>query len=176
MYFGKGLGKYNADFKSKDIYKYYKEKYKDKAVDEKKFWKVWNEFIDIRMQLVVYNNLEFYLPNRMGSIRVEIVCDAIGFKKDGTIRKYRDWGATIKLWETLYEGKTPQEIKEIKNKPIVYYVNDHVDGKICRFYWDKSTCHFRNHSHYTFEPVRKWNREHLAKFIKKTKVLNYYGR
>lgn len=176
MYFSKGGRKYKADYKSKEIYRYYKDKNKGKAVDYKTFWKVWEEFIDIRMQLIIYNNLEYYLPNRMGSLRVEIVCDAIGFKKDGTIKKYKDWGGTVKLWEKMYAGKTPAEIKEIKDKPIVYYINDHVDGKIVRFHWDKSTCNFKNHSHYTFEPVRKWNREHLAKYINKTKTLHYYGR
>ena len=175
MYFGKGNRKHVADYKSKEIYRFYKKDQKDKAVDYSKFWKVWEEFIDIRMQLVIYENLEFYMSNRTGSIRVEIVCDALKLRKDGSVRMWKNWGETVKLWAKLYPGKTPEEIKAIKDKPVVYYTNDHVDGKVLRYFWDKSTCNFKNHTHFKFEPIRKWQRK-LAAYINTTKKLHYYGR
>jgi len=175
MHFPRGDRKIIADYKSKEIYRHYKQKQGESAVDYKTFWKVWEEFIEIRMQLVIYNNLEFYMPCRFGSLRVEIVCDALTLRKDGTVRMWKNWGDTVKLWAKIYPGKTPTEIKEIKDKPIVYYTNDHVDGKVLRYHWDKSTCNFKHHTHYSFEPIRKWQRK-LADYINTTKKLNYYGR
>ena len=175
MYFGKGSRKIIADYTARDIYKFYKEKNKDKSVDYKTYWQIWNKFIDIRMQLIIFNNLEFYMPHRFGSLRVEIACDALYLRKDGTVRMWKNWGDTAKLWAKLYPDKTPEEIKEIKDKPVVYYTNEHVDGKVMRFYWDKTTCNFKHHTHYRFEPTRRWQRD-LAKYINTTKKLNFYGR
>jgi len=175
MYWGKGKRKIIADYKAQDFYKFYKQKHKSNAVDYKTYWEIWNEFIDLRMQLIIYNNLEFYMPRRFGSLAINIVGEAITLKSNGEVRTLPDWGSTNKLWKDMYPGKTPEEIKQIENKPIVYYINSNVNGKIAQFVWDKSTCNFKYHTHYSFEPVRKWNRK-VAEFINVTKTIPYYER
>jgi len=173
MHFKRGNRKLIADYRTKDFYEYYKNKYKDRAVDYAKFVKVWDDFIDLRMQLVVYNNLEFHMPNRFGSIGVNIIGDVIRVRKDGNLRTLPNWGESKKLWETMYPNKSSDEIKLIKDKPIVYYTNDHSSGKYVKIMWDKTSCNFKCHSHYSFKPVRKWSVK-VAQFIKKTKALHYY--
>ena len=71
-YWGRGKRKVLADFKSKDIYKFYKDKYGDKAKDFSTFCRVWDRFIEVRMQMVIFDNLELYMPYRLGSLRVRI--------------------------------------------------------------------------------------------------------
>lgn len=175
MYFGKGKGKVNADVVSADIYRFYKDLYKDKALSKYKFWKIWEDFIEIRMQLLIYNNLDFHMGRRLGTIGVRVVHDVITINKDGKVKVRMNYGESVKLWKETWPDKTPEEIKAIKNKPIIYYTNSDVDGKVANFCWDKSTCTFKNHSHYRFLPTRKWYRK-LAENIKQTKRLDYYGK
>ena len=175
MFFGKGKRKLIANYKAKDFYKFYQQKNKSNAVDYKTFWEIWKDFIELRMQLVIYNNLEFYIPRRFGSLAVNIVGDAIRLKSNGEVKTMPDWGATMKLRKEKYPNKTPEEIKGIKDKPIVYYTNKNVDGKVVKFIWDKSTCNFKYHTHYQFKPTRKWQRK-LAEFVNITKKLPYYER
>ena len=72
MYFARGKRKLVADFKTKDLYDFYKEKYKERTLDKKTFLSIWKRFIDIRMQMIIYENLEFYLPHRLGSIMIKL--------------------------------------------------------------------------------------------------------
>lgn len=175
---GRGNRHMLADYKAKDIYDHYRDMHKNKfgykIVPRSKFWKLWKEFIDIRMQLVIFDNLEFNMGCRVGSMRVEIICDVINMKKDGTVVTRTNYGATNKLWLKMYEGKTLDEIRDIPDKPKVFYTNKHVDGKLLKFRWDKVTCNFKNHKYYKFKIVRRWNRM-LGEHLLKNKSLHYYS-
>lgn len=170
----RGERKILADYKKKDFYQFYKDKYDKKALNYDIFWKIWNDFIDLRIQLVIYDNLDFTFPNRFGSLGINIVGKVIEIK-NGEVKTKIDFGKTNKLWKELYPDKTTEELKLISNKPTVYYTNKDVDGKIAAFIWDKSTCNFKYHSHYHFKIIRKWQRK-LAEYIKQTKNLPYYER
>lgn len=175
MRWGRGNRKIIADYKKRDFYNFYSKKYKSKAVNYKLFWDVWGEFIDLKMQLIIYNNVDFNMPRRFGSLGVNIMNSAITVRKDGRIITRTDFGATNKLWREMYPELTEEEIKSIRNKPRVFYTNEDSGGKIAKFVWDRSTCNFKYHSHYKFVPVRKWKRK-LAEYIKQSKTLYYYER
>ena len=55
---------------------FYKNKFGDKALDKKTFLSIWERFIDIRMQMIIYEDLEFYMPFRMGSLMIKFGQDA----------------------------------------------------------------------------------------------------
>jgi len=173
MFFGKGKRKILADYKTEDIYKYYVNKYKEKALTEKKFWNIWNAFIETRMKAVIFENLELYLPYRLGSVRVRVGSDSIKIDKNGNIKYTVDYGASVKLWQKMYSDLTPEEIKKIPKKPKVYFTNDHTDGKKLFWFWDKMTSNFKNKSVYRLDLTRKWDRM-LSKKVQVTKKIEYY--
>lgn len=176
MYFGKGKRKIIADYKTKDIYKFYKNKYKDEAVDYKTFCRVWERFIEVRMNLVIFDNLEFNFPYRMGSLGVRIGNSIYKLDKNGEIKMSRipvNYKATIAEWQRLYPGKTAQELKLIKDKPLIRELNEHSNNRKLFWFWDKITCNVKNKTAYRLDITRKWDRM-LSNKIKKTKRLDYY--
>lgn len=174
MFFGKGKRKIIADYKSADIYNHYKDKVGGKALPKEVFWRVWKEFVEARMKMVIYDNLEFYLPYRLGSLRVRVGQKALRIDKNGNLKYAIDYGASVKLWKEMYPDLTIEEIKKIPNKKKVYFTNEHTDGKILYWYWDKITCNFKNKSAYKIELIREWKRM-LAHRVKKVKKIDYYG-
>ena len=144
MYFPRGKRKLVADFKTKEMYEFYKDKYGDKALDKKTFLSIWERFIDIRMQMVVYENLEFHLPYRMGSIMIKLGKPANRINKNGNYQFIVDYGASKKKWEELYPDLTTAEVKAIKNKPLVPVFNKTTNGRRVYWRWEKLTCNFKN--------------------------------
>ena len=173
MYFGRGSRKILADYKTKDHYKFYKNKFGDKALDKKTFLSIWERFIDIRMQMIIYEDLEFYMPFRMGSLMIKFGQDANRINRNGNFQFIVDYGASKKKWAELYPDLTPEEIKEIKNKPLVPVTNKTTDGKRVYWRWEKITCNFKNKTFYRIKITRKWKRM-LSDKVKNTKKNNYY--
>ena len=173
MYFARGKRKLVADFKTKDLYDFYKEKYKERALDKKTFLSIWKRFIDIRMQMIIYENLEFYLPHRLGSIMIKLGQDANRINRNGKYQFIVDYGASKKKWAELYPDKTPEEIKAIKNKPLIPVFNKTTDGRRVYWRWDKITCNFKNKSCYRKKVIRKWKSK-LSDKVQTTKRNNYY--
>lgn len=175
-FWGKGKRKVLADYKSKDIYKFYKNKYKDKAKDFSTFCRVWDRFIEIRMQMIIFDNLELYMPYRLGSLRVRIGKSIYRLNKNGEVEMKKipiDWKATVDNWEQIYPGKSHAELKEIKDKPLIRILNDHSNGKKLYWYWDEYTSNVKNKTAYRLEVTRTWDRM-LSNKVKKTKRLDYY--
>ena len=176
-YWGRGDRKVIADYKTKDIYKFYKEKNKDRAKDYSTFCRVWERFITIRMQMVIFDNLELYMPYRLGSLRVRIGSSIYKLNKQGEVEMKRipiNWNKTVEEWQTnLYPGKTLAELKQIRNKPLIRELNEHSDGKKLFWFWDKYTSNIRNKTAYRLEMVRGLDRM-LSTKVKKIKRLDYY--
>lgn len=169
-----GVNRESSTYTVADYYRHYK-KMSSNPVDRRTFTAILTEFFEYRMQLLIFENLDIHLPHRFGSISIRGVCDAITLKKDGTVRYLIDWGSTNKLWAELYKGKTAQEIKEIKNKPVIYYTNPNSNGRVYDFIWDKLTCNFKYKTYYKFVPTRKWKRK-LTSYLKAAKNIKYYDK
>ena len=84
-----------------------------------------------------------------------------------------DWKRTVDEWLVIYPGKSLEELKEIKNKPLIRILNEHSDGKKLFWYWDKYTSNVKNKTAYRLEVTRTWDRM-LSNKVKKTKRLDYY--
>ena len=96
--------------------------------------------------------------------------------KDGKLVKRclsPDWKASKELWEKQYPGLTTDEISAIKNKKILYHLNEHSGGYGARFFWDKTTSNAINQSAYVFKATRTL-KEELAAHIKDIKIIEYF--
>ena len=75
------------------------------------------------------NNFEFRMPGRLGYIRIRKKL-AIPKVINGKLFSNHlgvDYKATKELWKEKYPGKTLKELKNIENKPLIKYLNDHTD-------------------------------------------------
>jgi len=155
MLFAKrGKGKTKADYGLNDAYKLYKDN--GGMLNHAAFSRILKELNTEVSNKIILEALEFIMPDMIGSIRVRKFKNATT-NKDGTSRfkKLRpDWAKTKKVWADLYPGKTMEELKEVKDKPIVRHLNEHTNGYSYEFYYNKSSGKYRNKPAYSFLPSR----------------------
>ena len=138
----------------KDIYKKYKKN--GGKLSKGLYNKVCGDFNSMIMDIAIKKGYEIRLPYRLGFLRVMMSKPRMKVK-DGVIQKITipiDWGETRKMWRDEYPGKTMSEIKEIKNKRLVYHSNNDTNGNVLRWYWDKRISTFRNRNIMMFRPAR----------------------
>jgi hypothetical protein len=173
MYFGRGKRQIIADYTSVDVYKFYKEKFGEKALTKKQFSVIWNRFIDVRLQMVIFENVQFTMPHRMGEISIRLGAQANKITKKGKFHFKTNWGETKKRWKEMYPNLSGEEIKKIPNKPLVYVSNDTTDGRKVYWRWDKMTCNYKNNTVYRIRMNRRWSRM-LSSYVQKTEKIQYY--
>jgi len=133
-----------------DIYKAYcRHTGNPHKLSQLQYFRIFNEYIDYINLKIVTEGFLCSMPYRLGN------SDNID-KKGLRI----DWNSTVKLWGDLYPNKPMSEIKLIKNKPLLYFINKNTDGYNLRFAWDKSSSNAVNQFMYRFKPVRN-----LARYL-----------
>lgn len=166
-----------------EIYRHYKNRFsKDERtseafIDYKTFGSIIKDFNKEVSRLIIEEGVEFKMPLRLGSIRIRKYKRKIRFNEDGSVDKSRlavNWPPTKELWAKEYPGLSKAELKEIKNKPLVYHLNEHSDGYSFLFYWNKKGSNAVNRS--IFSMVFTFtNDRHLAEIIKSDiKKVEYY--
>lgn len=152
------------------IYKMYVINREDKnqpSLTHNQFKRVAYAFMKGLSGMILEEAFEYKIPAKMGYLRIR--SSKIKYKiKDGRIMPKKgiiNWGECRKLWYEMYPGLTLKEIKLIKDKPLIFYTNEHTNGEVYRWYWDKHTCMVPRHTIYTFEPVKQ-NRMKLREIIK----------
>ena len=155
----RGKNKVKIDFSVPDIYKAYKKTVAS-PVEKVLFTELLREYNTEVLRMIVFDGMDYSISNRVGSLRIKKFDNSLRLNKQGEVaNKLRpDWPKTHKRWEQLYPGKTFEELKKIPNKPIVCHLNEHSDGFVFKWYWDKVTSNLRNQSAYKFEPVRDMKR------------------
>jgi hypothetical protein len=174
MYFKRTKGKYNTDYGINDIYKFYKNKAKD-PVSKDLFKEIYTIYIEEIKKAIVEETFEFHM-GKLGSLRMKAKESLPEVDSNGNMvlnRMTIDWGATRKLWETLYQGLTAEEVKQIPNKKLIRAINNHTDNKRYKYFWDRIRTRMRNQSYYDFEATRTWT-ENAAKFFKSGKPVIHY--
>ena len=176
-----------------ELYKFYKEtliykgkrfrskhlEFKDKhrfIIDRKTFSNIIKDFNKEIARLIIDENMEFRMPANLGTIRIRKYKKILKFNEDGTIiKKYLgiDWPATIKHWGELYPDKTEQEIRLIKGKPRLRYLNEHTDGYVFKLYWNKHRCAIVNKRFYRLV-LSRTNKRRIAYQLKNNSNANYY--
>lgn len=153
--------RYNANYRANTGYRLWLKTFKKTTggydVSQAVHGLVMKDFALAIINLMLFKNFEFRMPYRLGYLTVRKNKIVPKLDNDGKFIKSSmpiDFGACYKLWNEMYPGKTRQELSEIKDKPLVYYWNEHTDGYIMRIFWDKRVTKVKNSSIYSFKPVR----------------------
>jgi hypothetical protein len=157
----------------KDFRKRYKLIYPE--IDRKKYVDLCHLINTTLSDKIIKESFEFRMPAKLGTISIRK--NKIKIKvKDGKLEKNKmivDWKKTWDFWNTEYAGKTRKEIIDTKDKIAIYNLNEHTNGYVMGWKWDKSTCNVPNQTVYWFRPTKR-NRLTLAQWIKSDEKQNDY--
>lgn len=141
-----------------DSYNFYKDKKKEEPEFDKKTYKnICYTFLKEAVIYVIQGNT-FKIPFGLGTFFIE--------KRKNKLNDLKvNWEATVDLWDQKWgRGKDKKAYKDIKNKPLVKFLNNHTRGHYYRWHWSRGR--ISNIKLYSFIPVRSVTRS-LAKAIKK---------
>lgn len=162
----------------REIYTYYKSLLKkyERVLSYDVFSNLLRDFNKELARMMIEEGVEFKMPNRLGSLRLRKYKSRLRFNEDGSIDKSKlpvDWGKTRKLWMEEYPDIDPKDWKKIKDKPLVYHLNEHTDGYRILVYWNKKGSNADNRSVYSFV-FTSVNNRHLGRVLKGDKKPEYY--
>ena len=170
---GKQKQKITADYGLGDMYKYYIdnldsiEKNSDLNQPRRIYGSICRDFNESISNLIIFHAFTFKIPARMGELRCRKTKAKIKIDENGDVKNLPiNFKATTDLWE-----KNP-EAKEKKKK--IYHTNDHTDGWVHQFYYNKFISDVVNQTAYRFIPSRT-NKRVLAQGLKnpEIKINNY---
>ena len=139
-----------------DSYDQYKKESKYGKIDLQTYSKICQDFNKRVVNKVIKESFEFKVPFGLGYLRIKSTKPRLKIK-DGKILAHKmaiNWKASKELWARLYPDKTWDEIKATPNKKLVIFTNEHTDGQVMRWYWNKRLSIFKNQSLYMFKPVK----------------------
>ena len=167
--------KVKIDFGLKDICKYYQEHSRD-PIEKSLIGRILREYNTEILRMMIYDGLDYSMSHRIGSFRIKKFDNSLKLNDEGEIaNKLRpDWAKTKEKWAELYKGASAEEIKKIPDKPIIYHLNNHTDGYVFRWYWDKVTSNIKNQSVYKFAPIRQMKREAAQAWKKHPELRTLY--
>ena len=183
-----------------EIYKFYKETliykgkryrskkmiFKDKhrfIIDRQTFSNILKDFNLELARLIIEEAEEFKMPANLGTVRIRKYKISIKLNEDGSIDTRSssvDWEATRNLWLREYpdyadeiKSKYMPTLKLIKNKPMVYHLNEHTEGFVFRLFWNKYSSAIINRQMYSIV-LTFTNKRRIAALIKSNPNTNYY--
>ncbi len=174
VYISRGKNKIQVDYGIQDIYKFYKDNAKN-PVDYNQFRDLWKQISTVIIRLILYRNLDFNLPARLGVLCARKIKAVPKVREDGTVDKSRlgiNYKASWQKWLKEYPELSVKQIAGIKNKIPVYHINEHTDGFKIRWKWDRFTCTVKNQAIYKLDLTRS-NKKALSKAFNDPKV-DYY--
>jgi hypothetical protein len=144
-------------------------------IDRKKYVSLCHLINTTLSDRIIKESMDFRMPHRLGTLSIRKsklkIC-----VKNGKLEKNKmivDWGKTWEYWNKEYPGMTRKEINAIDGKIAIYNMNEHTNGYIMGWNWDKSTCNIHNQTVYSFRPTKR-NRLALAEWIKSDEKTNDY--
>jgi hypothetical protein len=131
-------------------------------VDPKLYGNILKDFNKAIMSEILYDNFEYTLPSMLGELSIKKYT-----KSTLEIAKLPiDWKETKSMWEEDPETR--------EQKKLIRQLNDHTNGQIFRFKYNKKKARYKNKSVYKFLACRTAKRE-LATALKDTNVeINFY--
>lgn len=167
-----------------DAYAEYKKKVGRNNISRILYSEICQEFNKRISNKMITESFEFRLPFRLGFLRVKAIKQRV-IIKDGKIDTTHmpvDWPACWEYWHQIYPDKTREEIKKIPNKRLIVHTNEHTDGYLMRWYWDRRQSNVKNHTAYIYKAVKGgvtedgyyYGRRGLSKWIKSEEKTNYY--
>lgn len=174
----RGEGNYKSSFGGNTGYRYWKKKYKAKKYNlpQKVHGYILKDFGIALMNLMLFSNLEFKVPHRLGNFRVLKTKASPKLTEDGKFDKKSlpiDYGTSQKMWKEMYPNLTRAEINALPNKKYAYYTNEHTNGYIMKFHWIKMLCSVKNNKIYSFKLSRDLQ-IYMGQIIKSNPQLDFY--
>jgi len=165
----------------REMYQFYKKECNVKNspnwfVDYKSFAGIIYDFNKELARLLIEEGIEFKMPQRLGFMRIRKWKLKNYMNPDGTINKRKlpvDWKRTKELWKEIYPNKTPEQLKAIPKKKVIYHLNEHTDGYRYRLYWSKKGSNAKNRKVYSLV-FTFTNHRHLARVLKSNHKPEYY--
>jgi len=167
----RGLSKIKGDYKSIDLYNYYKsliEKGSKYDIKQKLFSSIIKDFNETLYQReIVLNNHEFTIPCRLGTLRIKQFKRRYKIDENNKLisKLACNYKATKELW-----AKNP---KAKEDKKLIFHENSHSDGYEFRCHWSKKKSNTPCKSFYQFIPCRT-NKRFISECIKKGINLKFY--
>jgi hypothetical protein len=160
-----------------DSYKDFRKKFKliYPEVERKQYVDICHLINETISDKIIKESFEFKMPGKLGSLSVKKSKMRVSVR-NGKLEKNKliiDWQKSWEYWLKEYPGKTRKEINAIKDKIAIYNMNEHTNGYVMRWKWDKCTCNIPNHTVYQFKPTKR-NRLELAQWIKSEDRINDY--
>lgn len=158
--YDKGEHRYKGLYSLKDSYKFYKEKYPKTSVTSKLYIKVCTTFFKEIVRYVLEGN-KFKIPFGLGVFSI--------IKKKNRLNKLKvDWKSTVELWDKKWgRGIDKFAYKDIKEKPLVKYLNLHTKKHYYMWFWERGRV--TNIRMYAFNPVRSVTKEVGRKVLQENK-------
>lgn len=175
MYFIRNKGKYIADVKTPELYEFYKGRVEN-PLSYAQFSRVIQDVNKNCIYKLALTGQEFRLPAGLGVLYISKRKILPKFDENGKldIKNLKpDWKKTKELWATKYPDVSAKDLKAIKDKPIIYFMNEHSDRYRMLFNWDKRTCNIMNQSFFAFSVVRTLKSE-VAKYFVESGNTDYY--
>lgn len=169
----RGKSSYTRDYALKDCYDYYKDK--GGTLSYKKFRDIYEFYIANVMYHIIEKSADYRMPARLGDLAIRKKKIKMSLNEDGEVRYKNskpDWNRTLKLWEDKYGTNDKEELKKIKDKPLLFYKNKHTSGYTFFIAWDKRVSNVKNQSKYLFIPARDFSRA-IPK-VQNKKQIDYY--
>lgn len=138
-----------------DCYKFYRKNYVA-PLDIKTYKTIAYELNKAIANLIIKESFEYRMPHGLGFLRIKkkkLIFTLFEGKIDVN-KNIIDWKASWDYWKTLYPGKSVMEIKKTPGKKVFFQTNDHTNGEVMRWYWDKRMSRIRNTYLYSFKPVK----------------------
>ena len=137
-----------------NAYRFYK--HEGGSLKEKKYKRIAYEINKAVSNLIITESFEYRIPYGLGFLRIRK--KKLKFTlKDGKIdinKNIIDWKKTWNYWCKQYPDKIRNEIKKIPGKGVFFQTNEHTNGEIMRWYWDKRISKVKNVLTYSFRPVK----------------------
>lgn len=164
----RGKDKIKEHFSLKSAYRYFCKNNPDVKIDAKEYRKIIYEANDAIINKIIYNNLKFLIPARLGYLEIKKSKKSPKLDKNGNLITKSlpiDHGSTLKLWQ--------EDEEAFKTKKRIYHLNEHTEGYLLKFKWDKFSALIKNKSIYSFTACRKATRA-LASAVKQNPDIDFY--
>lgn len=174
-YLKRGKGKTTGDIKKYDFYSHYRKNAILERLERKQYSNFLRDLLILYSEAIVKENFQLKL-GKLGYIRVQSK-KLHFFTKEGERSKTLrvNWQTTWEYWESKYEGKTRDEIIEIKNKKVLYFENEHTNKEFYRHLWDNVTAVVKFKRFYKFKPSRQYSRLIATIVTDPNRTTFYYG-
>ena len=140
----------------RDAYRFYKKLHPDSKIGRAAYVNICCEFNKRLSHSIITKSIDFRGFYRLGFFGIRCYKRDLVLKDNKSNRQKNpiDWNKTMALWNKEYPGKTIEELRLIPDKRFVYFLNEHTNGYVFGWKWDRTVCNIPNQTAYMFKPVK----------------------